>query len=449
MPFSPLLGSPKPQFFDNNGAPLVGGNVAFFAAGTSTPLDTYTTVVGDVANANPIVLDSRGEPPEQINGVDLIAYKAVLQDAAGAVLWTIDFILSTNSGGTAGSLGFLNKTISTIVNYNMIAGDDGALVSVTGNAVQIGLMDSGVAGNGYVATVINNGDNIVTVIGGEFDLINGLATQYLQPGEHLIVTSNGSSWNGPQTYNGLPLAIALGSVNAMTADFTPNIVPTIFSGGVVIQVKPVGQITTFIPTLSVNGSVPEFIVKEDDKPLSLTDIVASSQTMLLQYDSVLSKWIYLNPLNRPLGFGGALVYRTADISIVNGVPTILDFDFTDYDTENGTIHDDVTNSSRLTVPSGASWVRLTAYSEWGPPTVAGSYNFAAKILKMGLSNVAGLPRTSLSGADSDNPGLPTVSAVIPVAPGDYFELEVTNFFNNALALKGGISGTWFSMEILR
>ena len=53
---------PDPKFtgLDNDGNPLSGGKVYFYSAGTSSPRDTYTTSALNVANANPVVLDSAG-----------------------------------------------------------------------------------------------------------------------------------------------------------------------------------------------------------------------------------------------------------------------------------------------------------------------------------------------------------------------------------------------------
>ena len=48
------------QFFDNNGNPLSGGKLYTYAAGTTTPKTTYTSITGLTAHTNPIVLDSAG-----------------------------------------------------------------------------------------------------------------------------------------------------------------------------------------------------------------------------------------------------------------------------------------------------------------------------------------------------------------------------------------------------
>jgi hypothetical protein len=78
--------SPRAAFTTNTGAPLVGGKLFTYAAGTSTPQQTFTDAAGTVPNTNPIILDARGEATIFWSGV----YKVVLQDSAGATLWTQD-----------------------------------------------------------------------------------------------------------------------------------------------------------------------------------------------------------------------------------------------------------------------------------------------------------------------------------------------------------------------
>jgi len=80
---------PKLQFFDANGNPLVGGKLYTYAAGTTTPLATYTDSTGASANTNPVILDSRGEANVWLEDAQ---YKFVLQDANSALIWTVDNI---------------------------------------------------------------------------------------------------------------------------------------------------------------------------------------------------------------------------------------------------------------------------------------------------------------------------------------------------------------------
>ena len=77
------------QFFDNSAAVLNGGLLYFYAAGTSTPRNTYSDYDLATANANPVVLDSSGRVGA-IYGLNNSAYKIVLKTSAGVTLSTDD-----------------------------------------------------------------------------------------------------------------------------------------------------------------------------------------------------------------------------------------------------------------------------------------------------------------------------------------------------------------------
>jgi hypothetical protein len=100
---------PKIQFFANDGTPLVGGKLYSYAAGTTTPLATYTTYAGTVANTNPVILDSRGEADVWLGSA---LYKMALYDADDALIWTVDNISSINSGIFTGPVSGTTGTFS-------------------------------------------------------------------------------------------------------------------------------------------------------------------------------------------------------------------------------------------------------------------------------------------------------------------------------------------------
>lgn len=80
-----------PQFFDNNGVPCSGCKIYSYAAGTSTPLATYTDFTGVVSNSNPIVLSAAGRPVDGTNiYLGSVLYKIVLANPAGATIRTQD-----------------------------------------------------------------------------------------------------------------------------------------------------------------------------------------------------------------------------------------------------------------------------------------------------------------------------------------------------------------------
>ena len=78
------------QFFNNNGLPLAGGLIYTYQAGSSTLLTTYTTVNGNIANTNPIVLDASGRTPNEIWMQTGYSYKFVIQTSATVTLQTLD-----------------------------------------------------------------------------------------------------------------------------------------------------------------------------------------------------------------------------------------------------------------------------------------------------------------------------------------------------------------------
>ena len=89
MATTSLSPPPKLQFFDLNGAPLSGGLLYTYAAGTTTPLASYTDSTGQIANTNPIVLDSRGEANVWLGAA---SYKLALYTSASVLIWTVDNI---------------------------------------------------------------------------------------------------------------------------------------------------------------------------------------------------------------------------------------------------------------------------------------------------------------------------------------------------------------------
>lgn len=93
-----LLPNIKPQFFDVDGNPLVGGLLYTYSAGTSSEIPTYSDYQGLTANSNPIVLDSRGEADIYLADG---SYKFVLKDSEDVTIWTVDNITSEDFSPTA------------------------------------------------------------------------------------------------------------------------------------------------------------------------------------------------------------------------------------------------------------------------------------------------------------------------------------------------------------
>ena len=100
------LGSfPVFRALDANGAPLVGGFLHSYAAGSLTPLATYTDQGGGTQNTNPVELDSTGSANVWFGSS---AYKLVLKTSTGSTLWTVD-----NYQPDAGSIQLRSDLAST------------------------------------------------------------------------------------------------------------------------------------------------------------------------------------------------------------------------------------------------------------------------------------------------------------------------------------------------
>ena len=85
------------QFFNNDGTVLAGGKLNTYIAGSSTPKTTYTTSAGNIAHANPIVLDSAGRVPGGEIWLTTGAYKFVLNTSANVLIATYDNISGIGS----------------------------------------------------------------------------------------------------------------------------------------------------------------------------------------------------------------------------------------------------------------------------------------------------------------------------------------------------------------
>lgn len=118
------VGGVAGQFFDNNGNPLTGGKLFSYAAGTTTPLATYTSSTGDTAHTNPIVLDSAGRVPGGEIWLDgSAAYKFLLKTSADVTIATWDNLWGIGaSGGTATQIPVIFNSTGTGANVTFALG---------------------------------------------------------------------------------------------------------------------------------------------------------------------------------------------------------------------------------------------------------------------------------------------------------------------------------------
>jgi len=125
---------------DNNGIPLSGGMVYWYLAGTTTPTIVYSESSGSVANTNPVILNTRGEPVNPIWLPTGSTYKAVLNDSLGNLIRTIDNISGVNDTTTpvisewvlyAGAATYISGTSFSVTGDATATFDNGRRVKAT------------------------------------------------------------------------------------------------------------------------------------------------------------------------------------------------------------------------------------------------------------------------------------------------------------------------------
>ena len=217
MPVNPSpIGGYAGQFFDNNGQPLSGGKIYTYAAGTTTPQTTYTSVTGGTPHTNPIVLDSAGRVPSgQIWLTEGSDYKFVINTSASVLLGTYDNV-SVPAPPPASQITFtgFNNQIGNVEDLADADGSDwiGFLSSGAGAVARsaqdkmrdiISVKDFGAAGDGitidttaiYAAVAAAAGKTLYFPKGTYLtDRIIPVADTFifLEPGVNIVAISGGS-----------------------------------------------------------------------------------------------------------------------------------------------------------------------------------------------------------------------------------------------------------------
>lgn len=260
---------PKTQFLNSVGAPLSGGIVCTYAAGTSTPQATYTDSTGTVQNTNPIVLNSAGRANIWWQSA---AYKVVL--AAGGTCgspsglqWTVDNfqvgIFLTGNNTFSGNNTF-NGTTTFNGPVNMNAG---------------GSMNGTFSGNpNFSGSPTFTG----TIVANQFQSTVGTGTPPLIVASTTKVTNlnvdqlDGCDWAIP---------CPIGSTTPNTAVFTTmNAQTSATINGVTISGTPTANqvITASSPTVAGWASIPQTIPAVYSNNVSGITVTTGTTTIATQ-----------------------------------------------------------------------------------------------------------------------------------------------------------------------
>lgn len=120
------------QQISSNGAPLSGGLLYTYLAGSTTPAPTYTDSTGTTPQANPVVLNTLGRAASPIWLTDGVGYKFVLTSSTGVAQWTIDNITGVSSSIPTQDEWVLQSTVPTYINATQfsVPGDQTSIFTV-------------------------------------------------------------------------------------------------------------------------------------------------------------------------------------------------------------------------------------------------------------------------------------------------------------------------------
>lgn len=176
------------QQSDANGDPLVGGKIYTYTAGSSTPQASYTSVTGLTAQANPIILNARGEVDNPIWLTDGLSYKFALYDVNDVLIRTVDNVDGVNDSGSNSSQWVISGVAPTFVSATQftLVGDQTTEFHV-GRRVKL-TVTAGTA-YGYISVSAYTSLTTVTVVLDSGVLDSGLSAVQLG----LLTTDNPSS----------------------------------------------------------------------------------------------------------------------------------------------------------------------------------------------------------------------------------------------------------------
>ncbi len=237
-----------------NGIPANGAKLFTYASSSSTKQTTYTDEDGLTAQANPIVLDSRGEPSQPIWLTEGLSYKFVFapstdSDPPVSPIWDVDDITGINDSSVSIDQWVDSGLTPTYVSATQftLAGDQTSAFTV-GRRIKV-LVTAGTA-YGTITTSVFGAITTVTVSMDSLPLDSGLSSVQLgliTPANSSLPFNLSATSIQNQTHTAFTTA---GSSSAFTLTPTPALAALTTNArfNITFDEAPTGS-----PTLAVSG----------------------------------------------------------------------------------------------------------------------------------------------------------------------------------------------------
>jgi hypothetical protein len=374
----------KHQFFDNNGDPLAGGLLYTYAAGTTTPLATYSDQALTVPNENPIELDPAGRSTIYLSAA---SYKFVLQTAAGVTVWTQDHISAVpNTTVDLDITGTAGEALTAGQVAYLSAGDGGLTAGRWYKADADLTYASSAAGTvGVVVADIASGASGAIRLQGRITGLSGLTI-----GAPYYVSATGGALTATAPANARLVGVA-DSLTSLVITANPR------------PLRADGAVGS--PGIAFAADPDTGIYREGADRLSF----ATGGVKALEIDATR----FLDSPTQPR----CAAWMSGTQSLSNATATAVTFDEEDYDV--GGLHDPASNNTRFTIPAGGDGLYL----------LIGGVNFAASggggsrsvwWKKNGTTDLNTL--TNVGPGSSGTASAAQSIALVVLAAGDYVEL---------------------------
>lgn len=312
------------QFFDADGLePVANGFVYTYSAGTAIPKATFTDFTESVQAQNPIPLDAGGRCVIWASG----SYKLVLTDANLVPIKTTDnvttftvpaasanaFFQSFSGDGSTKTFA-LSQDLGTDENAVMFFIDAGAGKGYDIQKPSVFTLASGGSPSITFATAPASGTNNIygfapsLLLGAASAAAAAAATSAAAAAADAVQTAAdrvqtdldvtaantaaAAAAASAAAAAGLPIVAAGGTVDAITANYSPDLILT---NGLVVGFIAMGANTVTNPTFSPDGGTPHTITQKGGGALVAGSIPGNLSVPLISYNLANTRWELLNP----------------------------------------------------------------------------------------------------------------------------------------------------------